>query len=144
MTISNTTESAILKLIFQAVAWTDYAQNHGTTPQTNIATVLHTADPGEAGTSTTSEATYTSYARVDRTRDTTNWPESTGTISPSSNIDFAAGTGGTGSVNFFSVCHTGSAGSSQPILWSGGVSPAIATGSGVTPRLLSTSTITLD
>jgi hypothetical protein len=144
MTISNTSESAILKLIFQAVAWTDYAQNHGTTPQTNITTALHTADPTDTGTSTSSEATYTSYARVDRLRDATNWPETSGSISPSSNIDFSAGTGGAGTVNFFSTCHTGSAGSSQPILWSGTVVPNIVTGSGVTPRLTTASTITLD
>ena len=35
MGISNTTENAILDLIFRAVAWTDYAINHTTTPQTH-------------------------------------------------------------------------------------------------------------
>jgi hypothetical protein len=34
---------------------------------------LHTADPGDAGTQTTSEAAYTGYARVAVPRNATNW-----------------------------------------------------------------------
>ena len=142
--VSNTTESAIMKLIFQAVAWTDYAQNHGTTPQTNVAWGLQTADPGETGTMATSEVTYTSYARVDRLRDATNHPETAGTINPNANVDFPAGTGGSGTVTFFTTGHTGTAASAQPVLWYGAVSPSIVTGSGVTPRLTTATAIALD
>lgn len=142
--VSNTTESAILKLIFQAVAWTDYAINHTTTPQTNISIGLHTADPTDTGTMASSEATYTGYARIDKTRDATNWPETSGSVSPNANIDFSNGTGGSGTVTFFSTGHTGSAGSAQPILWYGAVAPSIVTGSGVTPRLTTATTIALD
>jgi hypothetical protein len=145
--IGNTSETAILKLIFQAVTWTDYAVSAGSgTPETNISLALHTADPGEAGTMATSEMTtgaYTGYARVSVARTTGGWTETTGSISPVANIDFPAGTGGTGATaSFFSTGHTGAA--TQPTLWTGSITPAIACGSGVTPRLTTASTITLD
>jgi hypothetical protein len=40
---------------------------------------LHTADPGEAGDQTTSEATYKSYARVSVARTTAGWTVTSGT-----------------------------------------------------------------
>jgi hypothetical protein len=64
MSISDTTETAIMALIFNATAWANYADNAAGTPQTNVAVALHTADPGDGGTQSTSEVTYTSYARV--------------------------------------------------------------------------------
>lgn len=142
MSISNTTESAILKLVFNATAWANYADNASSSPQTNVAVALHTADPGDTGNMTTSEAAYTSYARVDVARTTSGWTETSGSVSPAANIDFPAGTGGSGTVTHFSTGKTG--GSTAAILWSGTVSPNIVCGNGVTPRLTTASTITLD
>lgn len=142
MSISNTTETAILKLIFQAVAWGNYADDAASSPQTNIHLALHTADPVDAGTQTTSEITYTSYARVNVARTTGGWAESSGTVTPVANIDFPAGTGGSGTATHFSTGKTG--GGATAILWSGTVTPNIVTGNGVTPRLTTASTITLD
>ena len=53
MSISDTTENAIMLLIFNATAWGNYADNAATTPQTNVHCALHTADPGDAGTMAT-------------------------------------------------------------------------------------------
>jgi len=143
MTIADATENNILKLIFNATAWTNVAQNNASSPLTDIAVALHTADPGEAGTQATSEATYTSYARVNVARTTGGWTASSaGSTSPVANIDFPAGTGGSGTVTHFSVGKTG--GGATEILWSGTVTPNIVTGNGVTPRLTTASTITLD
>jgi hypothetical protein len=147
--VSNASETAILKLIFQAVTWTDYGVSAGSgTPETNIALALHTADPADAGNMSTSEMStgaYAGYGRVNVARTTGGWTETTGTITPVANIDFPAGTGGTGATaTFFSTGHTGSAGSAQPILWSGAISPTIACGNGVTPRLTTATTISLD
>jgi len=142
VSISNTTETAILKLIFQAVAWGNYADDAASSPQTNIHLALHTADPVDAGTQTTSEITYTSYARVNVARTTGGWAESSGTVTPVANIDFPAGTGGSGTATHFSTGKTG--GGATAILWSGTVTPNIVTGNGVTPRLTTASTITLD
>jgi len=146
MTIANTTESAILKLVYQAVAWANYADNAAGTPQTNIGIALHTADPGEGGDATTSEIAYTGYTRVNVARSTGGWTENVGSVSPNANIDFPAGTGGSGTASYFS---TGKSNATPPtgvqaILWSGAVSPAIVCGNGVTPRLTTASTITLD
>lgn len=142
MSISNATETAILKLVFQAVAWANYADDAASSPQTNIAVSLHTADPADAGDMSTSEIAYTSYARVSVARTTGGWSESSGTVSPVANIDFPAGTGGSGTATHFATGKTG--GGATPILWSGTITPNIVCGNGVTPRLTTASTITLD
>jgi hypothetical protein len=144
MAIGGTTETAILALIFNATAWANYADNAAGTPQTNISVALHTADPGTGGTQSTSETTYTSYARASVARTTGGWTVSgTGpaSCSPVSNITFPAGTGGSGTVTNFSTGKTG--GGASAILWSGTVTPSIAVGSGVTPVLTNATTITL-
>jgi hypothetical protein len=141
MSISNTTESAILVLVFNATTWANYAQN-GATPEANIICALHTADPGEAGTQATSETTYTSYARVNVARTTGGWTETAGSVSPASTITFPAGTGGGGTIQFWSTGKSG--GGASAILWSGSVTPNIVAGPGVTPSLTTASTITLD
>lgn len=143
MSISNTTENDLLKLIFNATAIANLADNAATTPLTNIANALHTADPGEAGTMSTSEAAYTSYARVNVARTTGGWTASTaGSTSPVAQISFPAGTGGSGTVTHWSTGYTG--GGAATILFSGTVTPNIVTGNGVTPILTTATTITLD
>jgi hypothetical protein len=142
MSISDTTETAILALIFNATAWGNYADNASATPQTNIHVALHTADPGDAGNMSSSETTYTSYARVNVARTSGGWTVTGGSVSPVANIDFPAGTGGSGTVTHFSTGKTG--GGAAAILWSGTVTPNIVTGNGVTPRLTTSSVISLD
>src|SRR5215472_161475 len=73
MAIAGTTETAILQLIYQAVAWANYADNAAGTPQTNISIALHTADPGTGGTLSTSEVAYTGYARASVPRTVGGW-----------------------------------------------------------------------
>lgn len=142
MSISNTTENAILDLIFSATAWANYADNAATSPQTNIHVGLHTADPGDAGTMSTSESAYTSYARVNVARSSGWSAASGGSVSPAATISFPAGTGGSGTVTYFSTGKTG--GGAAAILFSGTVTPNIVTGSGVTPQLSTSTAITLD
>ena len=142
MSIANVTETAILKLIYQAVAWANYADNAAATPQTVVDNALHTGDPLDTGTQSTSETTYTSYTRVSVSRTTGGWTEASGTITPVANIDFPAGTGGAGTITNWSTGKSG--GGTSSILWSGTVSPNITAGSGVTPRLTTASIITLD
>jgi hypothetical protein len=142
MTISNTTETAILALIFNATAWGNYADDAAGTPQTNIHVGLNTGDPGDTGTMATTETAYTNYARVNVARTSGGWTVGTGTVSPVANIDFPAGGGAPDTVTHFTTGKTG--GGAAAILWSGTVTPNIATGSGVTPRLTTATTITLD
>jgi len=142
MSISNATETAILRLVFQAVAWSGYADNAAAAPEANIVVGLHTADPTDTGNMSSSEVAYTSYVRANVARSATGWAEVSGAVSPVANIDFTAGTGGSGTVSFFSTGKSG--GGAAAILWSGTVTPNIVTGSGVTPRLTTATTITLD
>jgi hypothetical protein len=142
MSIADNTENNILKLIFNATAWANYADNAASSPQTNIAVALHTSDPGDSGSMSTNEATYTNYARVSVARTSGGWTVTANSVSPVANIDFPAGTGGSGTVTHFSTGKTG--GGATDILWSGTVTPNIVTGNGVTPRLTTASTITLD
>ncbi len=142
MSLSNTAETAILALIFNATAWGNMADNAASTPQTNIHCALHTADPGETGTMTTSEAAYTSYARVNVARTAGGWTVGTGTVSPVASITFPAGTGGSGTDTHFSTGKTG--GGATDIWFSGTVTPNIVSGNGVTPILSTSTTITMD
>ena len=146
MSIGDTTENAILNLTFRAVAWSLYADNTATTPQTNIGISLHTADPADSGTASTSEVTYTSYTRVNVTRNTGGWSAASGgSISPAANIDFPAGTGGSGTATHFMTAASNATPptGAQVQLWSGEIEPDIVTGNGVTPRLTTATTITL-
>ncbi len=142
MSISDTTENAMMALIFNATAWANYADNAVSTPQTQIANALHTADPTDAGNQSSNEIAYTSYARVNVNRNSGGWTVTGGSVSPAANIDFPAGTGGSGTATHWSTGKTG--GGSSAILFSGTISPSIVCGNGVTPRLTTASACTLD
>lgn len=142
MSFSNTTETAIMSLIFCATAWGNYADNAASSPQTDIAVALHTADPGEAGSMSTSESAYTSYARQSVARTTGGWTVTNNSVSPVANIDFPAATGGTETISYGSAGKTG--GGAAAILMSGAVTPNISVVSGVTPRLTTSSAFTID
>src|SRR3990170_4561481 len=142
MSKGDTFENDWLRLIFNATAIANIADNAATGPLTNLYVSLHTADPGEAGNQTTSEATYTGYARVAVARTTGGWTVTTNSVSPVATISFPAGTGGAGTVTHFAV-GTASSGAGK-LLYSGTVTPNIVTGNGVTPQLTTASTITED
>lgn len=139
MSASNALENNFLLLLFNATTWANIAVNATSSPNTAISYALHTADPGETGNQTTSEAAYTNYARVDVNRNSGGHTVTANSVSPAANVDFPAGAGGSGTATYFSQGKTG--GSTTDIHVSGAVSPTIAMGNGVTPRL-STSTAT--
>lgn len=143
MSKGNTFENDLLKLIFNATAIANLADNAASSPLTNLSVALHTADPGEAGTQSTSEATYGSYARVSVARTTGGWTASSaGSTSPVANIDFPQATSGSETITHFSIGPTG--GGATKIFYSGTVTPNIVVSTGVTPRLTTASTITED
>jgi hypothetical protein len=142
MSKSDSLENSLLKLIFNATAIANVADNAASSPLTNLYVSLHTADPGEAGSQTTNEITYTSYARVAVARTTGGWTVTTNSVSPVATITFPAGTGGSGTATHFGV---GSLSSGAGVLYySGTVTPNIVCGNGVTPQLTTASTITED
>ena len=138
---SNAAESGIMKLLFQAVAWSLMADNTATTPQTNIHMALATADYTDTGTMSSNETTYTSYARVNVARTTGGWAEASGSVTPVATIAFPAGTGGSGTVTHMAAGVTG--GGTTAVHMYGTVTPNIVTGNGVTPQLTTATTLSL-
>ncbi len=142
MSKSNTFENQILALILNATAIADLAENDTTSPATNLYLALHTADPGEAGTATTSEAAYTSYARVAVPRTSSGWTVSGNSATLTSAREFPEATGGTETLTHFSLVT--SASGAGTILYKGALSANIAVTTGVRPRLGTGTTITED
>jgi hypothetical protein len=143
MSKSDTFENDWLKLIFNATAIANIADNAATSALTNLYVSLHTADPGEAGNQSTSEISYTGYARVAVARSSGGWTVTGNSVSPAANIDFGAMTAGAGGTATFFAIGTASSGTGK-ILYSGALSPSIVVANGVTPRILTTTTITED
>lgn len=142
MSKGDTYENDLMKLIFNATAIANIADNAATAPLTSLYVSLHTADPGEAGNQTTSEATYVSYARVAVARTTGGFTVTANSVSPVANVIFPSGTGGSGTVTHWAI-GTASSGAGK-LLYSGTVTPSIATGNGITPIVTTASTITED
>ena len=117
MSKSNAFENSLLKLIFNATAIANLADNAASSPLTSLYVSLHTADPGEAGDQSTSEATYTSYARVAVLRTSGGWTVTNNSVSPVANIDFPNCTGGTNTITYFGV---GTAASGAGVLYYSG------------------------
>jgi hypothetical protein len=142
MSKGNTTENDLLKLIFNATAIANIADNATSSPLTNLYVSLHTADPGEAGDQTTNETSYTSYARVAVARSGSGWTVTGNSVSPAADISFPACTGGTATLTYFGI-GTASSGPGK-ILYKGTVTPSISVSTGVTPALTTASAITED
>lgn len=132
---SDASESDILKLIFNATAWANIADNAASAPNTNLFVALHTADPLEAGDQTASEATYTGYARVAVARTTGGWTVS-GTsptqVANAAVINFPLCTAGSNTVTHFTVGKVTS-GASE-ILYGGPLTNSLAISNGITPN----------
>lgn len=143
MSKGDTFENDLLKLIFQAVAIANIADNAASSPLTNLFVSLHTADPGEAGNQTTSEISYTGYARVPVTRSAGGWAVTGNSVSPVATITFGAMTGGTGGTATYAGVGTAASGTGK-LLYKGALSPNIVVSTGVTPQIGTSSTITED
>ena len=145
MAKSTTYSQSILELLLNATPITGVADNAATSPLTDTYVALHTADPGPTGNQSSSEVTYTGYARVAVARSNSSpaWTVTTttvsGTASPNATISFPAATGGTDTATYWSVGAAVSG--STEIFYSGPISPSISISSGVTPELTTASTI---
>lgn len=143
MSKGDTFENDLLKLIFNATAIANMADNAATSPLTNLFVSLHTADPGEAGSQLTNETAYTGYARVSVARTSGGFTVTGNSVSPVANIDFGECTASPGAAITHFAIGTASSGAGK-LLYSGTVTPNITMAVGVIPRLKTTSTITED
>lgn len=144
MSKGNTFENDLLKLIFNATPIANIADNAATSPLTNLFVSLHTADPGEAGSQTTSEISYTGYARVSVARTSGGWTVTNNSVSPVAAIVFGVMTAGAGGTVTHVAVGTASTGTGK-ILYKGAISPTISVvTSGPAPTISTSSTITED
>lgn len=136
MSASNGFETDILELIFQnlAIPWIgDAAGLQPAAANGSLFISLHTADPGEAGSQSTSEAGYTSYARVAVGRNTSAWSVSSNTVTNLAAITFPAATGGSATVTHFGIgSNTSGAGY---LLFKGALGASLAVSTGITPQI---------
>lgn len=146
MSKSNTFENELLAHIFNNADIAnigDVAGLQNSVAAGSLFLVLHTADPGEAGTATTSEIAYTGYARQAVARSAAGFTVAGSTVTLTNNVDFPEMTAGAGGlVTHFSVVKELSGAS--VILYFGAVTPTISVAVGVTPRLKAATNITED
>lgn len=146
MSATNAFETALLQLIFantNAANVGDATGLRGSTTAGNFWISLHTADPGEAGNQSTSEATYTGYARVSVVRSGSGWTVSGNTASNAAVINFGACTAGTNSITHFGI-GSDSVGNGN-LFFKGALTTSLSVASGITPSFaISALTVTVD
>lgn len=123
MSKGNTTENDLLAKIFKATALSWDAA-------TDLEIHLHTADPGEAGNSTTSEATYGSYAAVTVARSGVGWTVAANEAENAALIQFPQCTAGSNTLTHVSITPA----SSTQILYSGALNANLAVSAGIQPQ----------
>jgi len=136
MSMSNSAETAFLALLFNNTAWANVGDAGGilgSAAPGSLYVSLHTADPGEAGDQTTSEATYTSYARVAVARTVGGWTVSGNAVTNAAAINFPAATGGSNTITHFAIGRAAS-GTGQVLFKGALTSPSsLAVSNGITP-----------
>lgn len=131
MSASNTFETDLFELIFNGTAIGSIADDASVSPATDLYISLHTGDPGEAGNQTTSEAAYTSYARVAVPRDGTGFTVSGNAVSNTALVTFPTATGGSETITHFGIGLDG-AGTGY-LMFSGALNSGLVISSGITP-----------
>ena len=134
MSATNEFETNLLKLIYQNIAWANIGDANGLQPSAtagNFYISLHTADPGETGDQTTSEAAYTDYARVAVERSASGFSISGNQISNAAAISFPLATGGNATATHFGI-GTAASGAGH-LLKSGALDAPLAISNGITP-----------
>ena len=144
MSASNACETGILNLMFNNTDFAligDAAGLQNSAAAGSLFVSLHTADPGEAGTQTTSESAYTNYARVAVARSGAGWTVSGNTVSNAAAVTFpACGVTGSTITHFGVGSDTSGTGT---LLFSGTCSLSVS--SGITPSFaIGALTVTAD
>jgi len=145
MSKTNAWENGILELVFKNTNFAnvgDATGLRGSSTAGSFYVSLHTSDPGEAGSQTTNECAYGSYARVAIARSGSGFTVTGNSVSPAATIGFPACTSGTETATHFGIgTDTSGAGT---LLYKGTVTPNISISSGVTPQLTTASAVTED
>jgi hypothetical protein len=135
MSMTNAAEQALLDLLFLNVDWANIGdaaglQNSATAGSFFIS--LHSADPGEAGNQSTSEISYTGYARVGVARTAGGWTRTVSTIANTALVQFGQCTGGTATATHFGI-GTDSTGTGN-LLLKGALNASLSISNGIQPQ----------
>lgn len=129
MSKGNTAENDVINLIFNATL-ASHLGVLSTTGNANLYVALHTADPGEGGSQTTSECAYGSYARQAVARSGSGWTVSGNAAENAATISFPECSSGSETVTHVSI-GTLSSGAGQ-IVYSGALNASRSVSSGIT------------
>lgn len=129
MSKGNTFENDVLLITFNATLASHLGTLSGT-GNANLYVALHTGDPGEGGSQTTSECAYGSYARQGVVRSGSGWTVSGATVQNAATISFPECTSGSETVTHVSI-GTLVSGAGQ-ILYSGALNASRSVSTGIT------------
>jgi hypothetical protein len=135
MSKSNAWETALLNLVFNntdAALIGDATGLRGSSTAGSLYVSLHTGDPGEAGSQTTNEAAYGSYARVAVARSGAGWTVAGNAVTNAALVQFPQCTSGSETETHFAI-GTASSGAGK-ILYKGALSASLAVSSGIQPQ----------
>ena len=135
MSMTNEFETALLTLYFNNTAHANVGDASGLQPSTAAGSMyisLHTADPTETGSQTSSECDYTSYARVAVARSGAGFTVSGNNVSNAAAVTFPQCTGGSNTATHFGIGYaTSGAGN---LYMSGALDSSLAISNGITPE----------
>lgn len=134
MSATNVFENGLLSLIFENANYANVGDATGLRGSSTAGVFyvsLHTADPGEAGSQNTSEAGYTSYARVSVARASAQWTVASGVADNDAAITFPAATGGSATCTNFGIGSDSTAAGN--LFLKGALNASLAVSNGITP-----------
>jgi len=132
MAKSVATCNSLLKLLFNATAWANIADNAASAPLTNLYISLHTADPGTGNSQATNETSYTNYTRVAVVRTSGGWTVATNTAVNAALVQFPQ-CGATGATLTFVAIGTAASGAGN-VLYAGALNSALTVANGIQPQ----------
>jgi hypothetical protein len=134
MTATNAFETDVLELYFNNLDHPnvgDAAGLQNSASAGNFYVSLHTSNPGETGTQTTSEATYTGYGRVAVARSSAGWTISGNNVSNAAAVTFGLCTAGSETITHFGI-GSDSTGAGN-LFFFGALTASLAVSAGITP-----------
>lgn len=140
--ISTTFANDLLKLIFNGTSIAGLADNATSGALSNLYISLHTGDPGAGGNQQTSELNYTGYGRMSVARAVGGFTITGVTMNPTATMEFGEMTGGTNQTATHMCIGTSPSGSGK-VLFRFTLSPSVECKLGVTPRLRTTTSLTV-
>lgn len=132
MSVTTAFANQLLALILEGTAIANIADNAASGPLTNLYISLHTADPGAAGSQTSSETAYTGYVRQAVPRTAAGWTAAAGDSDNDSDISFPICTASPGSNLTYVGIGTASSGAGTLLLY-GPLTASITMQVGTTP-----------